>query len=84
MQSLAVSIKQEVDQFDNPGARVGYIGTPPAEVARALDQLNDALQVANNVAPLKCPGTECAEGVLFIEMTWDDLGEAFTAWEPWL
>lgn len=73
-----------VGSMGDPGARTGYIGTPPREVAKAYEDLDSAIRGAEQYVPFTCPGKNCLEPAYMFSLAWEMIGDGFTAWEPWL
>lgn len=89
--SLLRSMQNDVDTMHttvkamaDPTARTGYLGDPPNEVAKAYKDLDAAVRGAYQYVPFKCPAKKCAENALMFGLGWDMIGDALTAWEPWL
>lgn len=84
MQDDVSEMHSKISSMADPEARTGYLGLPPVEIADAYEDLTQAIEGARQYVPFTCPGKKCLESALMFEIAWDSLGEAFTAWEPWL
>jgi hypothetical protein len=75
--------QSDIEALLNPSAP-NYLGEPPAEVARAWKRLTSAVKGAAQYETIRCPGSDCVETAGLFTLAWEQLGDAYTAWEPWL
>lgn len=84
MGTRAGDIQKTFEEAVEPGAG-GYIGTPPAELADAVEQTRDsATEAATAYDSVDCPGAECAATSGAFMSAYNDLDAAFGLWDPYL
>lgn len=62
-----------------------YLGGAPNEVSMLLKDTTAAAAAASSAGTeLACPGDQCVTTSFQFERAWDDLGEQFAGWAPYL
>lgn len=84
MQNDVDTMHATVKAMADPAARTGYLGVPPNEVSKAYNDLDAAIRGADQYLPFECPSKSCLESAAMFGMGWEIIGDALTAWEPWL